>query len=360
METKHGSKPPTVLVRRSNAALHIILNRPEAINSLTFEMLLLIADEIAKATSEKTVKLVIFSGSGTKGFCAGGDIKIMARAIMEKNIEPVMLFLKVENEIDLAIHRFHKPVIVFADGITMGGGLGLSAGADIVAANETTRMAMPETRIGFFPDVGSTGWLFQKCGRGYPEFLGLTGYELLGPECVRIGLADCLIPSTRFDKALAAVIERSSELPNGRKAAADVLKEIIGPFIQPDIPAKADMDRWIETYFAGRTSVLDLLNDLKVCSDQNNLCEGVFARLSERSPLAVVTTLKCLRRDEHKDLAEVYESDLSVSRFLMTQHDFREGVRARLIDKDNRPQWDPESFEQATRLLNSQTGMGQP
>jgi enoyl-CoA hydratase/carnithine racemase len=115
------------------------------------------------------------------------------------------------------------------------------------------------------------------------------------------------------------------------------------------------MDRWIETYFADKTSVLDLLKDLKACSDQNNLCEGIFTRLSERSPLAVVTTLQCLRRDEHKDLVEVYESDLSVARFLMTQHDFREGVRARLIDKNDTPHWDPESFEQATRMLDIQT-----
>jgi len=358
MEKGDSPKQPAVFIRRTKAALHLILNRPEAINSLTLEMLQIIAAEIDKAGSDKAVKLVIFSGSGAKGFCAGGDIKIMAQAVMENNIEPAMRFLKVENELDLAIHGFHKPFVVFAHGVTMGGGLGLSAGADIVAANETTHMAMPETRIGFFPDVGSTGWLFQKCGRGYPEFLGLTGYELQGPECVRIGLADCLIPSARFDKALDAVIEHSPELPFGRKAAAAVLTEILGPFMQPEIPAKKDMDSWIETYFAGKSSVLDLLKDLKACSTQNDLCEGVFARLSERSPLAVVTTLQCLRRDEHKELAEVYESDLSVARFLMTQHDFREGVRARLIDKDDHPHWDPESFEQATRVLDLQTTMG--
>lgn len=358
MDTGNDSKKPVVLIRRTKAVLHLILNRPEAINSLTLEMLRIIAAEIDKAGSDNAIKLVIFSGSGAKGFCAGGDIKIMAQAVKENDIEPAISFLKVENDLDLAIHRFHKPVVVFAHGITMGGGLGLSAGADIVAANETTRMAMPETRIGFFPDVGATGWLFQKCGRGYPEFLGLTGYELWGPECVRIGLADCLIPSTRFDKALDAVIKNSSELPSDRTAAAAVIKEIIGPFMQPDIPANKDMDRWIETYFADKTSVLELLNDLKACSDETNLCEGIFARLSERSPLAVVTTLKCLRSDEHKDLAEVYESDLSVARFLMTQHDFREGVRARLIDKDDRPHWDPESFEQATRVLDIQTNIG--
>jgi enoyl-CoA hydratase/carnithine racemase len=348
-----------VLIRRTKAALHLILNRPEAINSLTLEMLQVIADEIAKAASEKAVKLVIFSGSGAKGFCAGGDIKIMAQAVTKNDFEPVMSFLKVENKLDLAIHNFNKPVVVFAHGVTMGGGLGLSAGADIVVANETTRMAMPETRIGFFPDVGSTGWLFRKCQKGYPEFLGLTGYELLGSECVRIGLADCLIPSLRFDEALDAVIERSSELPSDRTAAAAALMEILGPFMQSDIPAKKEMDRWIETYFADKTSVLDLLKDLKACSDQNDLCEGVFARLSERSPLAVVTTLQCLRRDEHKSLEEVYESDLSVARFLMTQHDFREGVRARLIDKDDHPHWDPESFEEATRLLEIKATIGQ-
>ncbi|KUG22336.1 enoyl-coa hydratase [hydrocarbon metagenome] len=359
MKTCNGPNPPTVLIRRTKAALHLILNRPEAINSLTLEMLQIITDEIAKAASEKAIKLIIFSGSGTKGFCAGGDIKIMARAVTKNDIEPVMSFLKVENKLDLAIHNFNKPVLVFAHGVTMGGGLGLSAGADIVVADETTRMAMPETRIGFFPDVGATGWLFKKCGKGYPEFLGLTGYELQGSECVRIGLADCLIPSMRLNDALDAVIERSYELLSERKAAAAVLKDILCPFMQMDIPVKKDMDRWIETYFADKTSVLDLLKDLKACSDQNDLCEGVFARISERSPLAVVTTLQCLRRDEHKNLAEVYESDLSVARVLMTQHDFREGVRARLIDKDDQPHWDPESFEQASRLLELQPAMGQ-
>lgn len=353
MHTDDNSMPPVVRVVRTRAALHLILNRPEAINSLTLEMLQIIASEIEKAGSDDAVKIVILSGAGAKGFCAGGDIKMMAQAVTGNDIGPVMRFLKVENDLDLFIHRFHKPVVVFAHGITMGGGLGLAAGADIVAANETTRMAMPETRIGFFPDVGATGWLFKKCGRGYPEYLGLTGYELLGGECVRVGLADCLIPAVNFDKALNTVIECSPELPDDRKAAASALRGVLGSFIQPDIPVNVDMDRWVEMYFAGKTSVLELLKDLKACSIQNELCEGVFARLSERSPLAVVTTLQCFRQNEYRDLAEVYENDLSVARFLMTGHDFREGVRARLIDKDDRPHWNPESFEQAVRVLRS-------
>lgn len=357
-KTASVSDPPAVLIRRAKASLHLILNRPESINSLTLEMLRVISGELEKAGAEEAVKLVIFSGNGTKGFCAGGDIKMMARGIIQNDIEPIMNFLKVENTLDLAIYNFHKPIVIFAHGVTMGGGLGLSAGADIVAVNETTRMAMPETRIGFFPDVGATCWLFQKCGKGYPEFLGLTGYELFGSECVRVGLANGLIPYNRFDDALDALIERSPELPSDRKRAAAALMKILGPFTQTDLPDKKEMDRWVKAYFAGKTSVPDLLKDLKACSDRNDLCEGVFARLSERSPLAVAATLRCLRRDEHKKLADVYESDLSVARFLMTQHDFREGVRARLIDKDDHPHWDPESFEEATRIIDRHIAAG--
>ncbi|HVN70903.1 MAG TPA: enoyl-CoA hydratase/isomerase family protein, partial [Desulfomonilia bacterium] len=119
------------------------------------------------------------------------------------------------------------------------------------------------------------------------------------------------------------------------------------PFEYEDIPDNPEMDQWVREYFSGKSSVLEILNDLSACSTQNDLCEGVFSRLSERSPSAVVVTMKCLRRDEGRDLAEVYKSDLKVARYLMAQHDFREGVRARLIDKDDRPQWDPDSFEKA-------------
>lgn len=112
------------------------------------------------------------------------------------------------------------------------------------------------------------------------------------------------------------------------------------------------MDGWVEEYFAGKSSVLDILSALKVCSTQNDLCEGVFSRLSERSPSAVVVTLRRLRGDEGRDLKDVFQSDLKVARYLMAQHDFREGVRARLIDKDDRPKWDPDSFEKAVLMEN--------
>ena len=336
-----------ILVERAHAVMHIILNRAEVINSLTLDMIRSIAATLEQARDDDAVRLVLFSGSGPRGFCAGGDIKLMARAVTEDNLEPAMQFLAEENDLDLAIHTYPKPVVVFAHGVTMGGGLGLCSGADLVVASETTRMAMPETRIGFFPDVGSTGWLFDKCKEGYPEFLGLTGYEMTGAECVRIGLAGCLVPSSGFAGAMEALKGRALSLPRDRKTAADQLREVLRPFVQADIPADPDMDQWVKDYFAGKSSVLDILSELRACSILNDLCEGVFSRLSERSPSAVFITLACLRRDEGRNLAEVFRDDLKVARFLMAQHDFREGVRARLVDRDDRPQWDPDTFEKA-------------
>jgi enoyl-CoA hydratase/carnithine racemase len=115
------------------------------------------------------------------------------------------------------------------------------------------------------------------------------------------------------------------------------------------------MDQWIENYFAGKSSVVDILDELSACSIRNDLCKGVFDRLSERSPSAVVATLKRLRRDEGRDLAEVFAADEEVARYLMKQHDFQEGVRARLIDRDDNPAWDPATFDQASRIEHLMT-----
>lgn len=351
LEAEFETTGGAVLIGRSPGLLHLALNRPEAINSLTLDMVRVMAHELEAAREDTDIRVVLVSGRGEKGFCAGGDIKIMARAAEENDIQPAMQFLMEENDLDLAVHLYPKPVVVLAHGITMGGGLGIAAGADIVVATETTHMAMPETRIGFFPDVGSTGWLFEKCGRGYPEFLGLTGYELKGTQCVRVGLTGCLIPTSGLSTAIAALSSHAPELASDRRAASAGIREILDPFILKDIPEAPEMDRWVEEYFAGKTSVTGILDELKDCVTQDNLCEGVFERLSERSPISVTVTLQCLRRNEGRDLREVYRSDLEVARYLMEQHDFKEGVRARLIDRDNRPQWDPDTFEKAAAML---------
>ncbi|HPI93466.1 MAG TPA: enoyl-CoA hydratase/isomerase family protein [Deltaproteobacteria bacterium] len=341
-----------VIVRRKDCAVHIILNRPDAINSLTLDMIRTIAGTLEKARSDDTVNLVVMSGMGERGFCAGGDIKTVAEAARTRSMQQAMAFFAEEYALDLAIHRYPKPVVVFAHGITMGGGLGLCAGADVVVATETTRMAMPETRIGFFPDIGATGWMFNTCRKpGYPEFLGLTGYEMAGRECVRIGFASCLVPSAVTEEALDKLMGGSLALTGLKKPAGDEVLTLLEPFADKDIPARPEMDRWVEEYFAGKSSVLGILRALRACSTESWLCGGVFERLSERSPSAVVATLRLLRHNEGRELAEVFDTDLGAARYLTALHDFREGVRARLIDKDDRPRWDPDSFEEAMLVV---------
>ncbi len=168
----------TVLFNIKKSMAEIILNRPDAINSLNTEMIKSITDYLNMALGNDQCRFILFYGSGNKGFCAGGDVKDLARKADKKLFDEVNLFFKKEYALDLMIHNSTKPIIVIADGVTMGGGLGIAAGADIVLATERTRMAMPEARIGFFPDVGATGWLFSRCPKGYPEYLSLTGYEM--------------------------------------------------------------------------------------------------------------------------------------------------------------------------------------
>jgi enoyl-CoA hydratase len=235
---------------------------------------------------------------------------------------------------------------VLADGITMGAGLGLAATADMVVTTERTRMAMPETRIGFFPDVGATGWMFSKCPDGYPEYLGLTGYEMVGAEAVRVGFATHLLGSKRLPEFIGVLERYSSNLAGTRTQAAQQLAGELDQFFEKDIRAKPDMDDWVSTYFCGKSSMTEIMDSLRQCSIQTQLCDGVFDRLAERSPTAVVLTLRLLRHNEGRAVEEVFQADLRAARFLLAHPDYVEGVRARLVDKDDKPQWQPGSIEE--------------
>jgi enoyl-CoA hydratase len=336
---------PEILIRKGPRMMSIVLNRPRVLNSLNLEMIRSIQNALDQVETDKGCGFVLLYGNGEKGFCAGGDVKALARAIREKSALRADLILKEEYDLLLRLHRFPKPVIVLSDGITMGAGLGLAAASDITVATERTRMAMPETRIGFFPDVGSTGWMFAKCPAGYPEYLGLTGYEMKGAETVRVGFATHLMPSGRLPELINILEGYETNLPNSKARASKELASKLEPFFEKKISAKTDMDEWVAAYFQGKSSLLEIIDSLRQCSIQTHLCDQVFERLAERSPTALAVTLKLLRHNEHRPLGEVFQTELAAARFILNHPDYLEGVRARLEDKDDNPRWQPETIE---------------
>ena len=324
----------------------VFLNRPRVINSLTLEMVRLLRLGLKEAQADPRVQFVLLTGAGNRGYCAGGDLKVLAANVRAGRCDLTERFLQEEYEVDLMVHRFPKPVIVLAHGITMGGGLGLAAGADIVVAGEDTRIAMPETRIGFFPDVGATGWLFARCPPGYPEYLGLTGYELEGAECVRLGLATCLTRDARLPELRHMLESFTGTLPGDRPAATQQLTGILEPWLEKNIPAHPELDAWVARHFAGKAGLKEIMASLSQCSLDDRWCQEVYQRLAERSPTALALTLKLLRLNEGRPLAEVFESEFRAGSWMIRQPDYLEGIRARLIDKDDRPRWQPASLEE--------------
>lgn len=335
-----------VTVDIQGGVMTITLNRPKALNSLSLAMIRQIRDALDEARSSDRIGLVLFRGAGGRAFCAGGDVKAVARAVMENRKDDAMRFFREEYALDLEIHRFPKTVMAVVDGITMGGGLGLAAGADIVVATENTLMAMPETRIGFFPDVGATGWMFDKCPRGYPEYLGLTGYEIKGTETLRLGFSTHYMESKDAARALSVLHENAGSFTGYKERVTKQVRDLLLPFIQPLTPQNNEMDAWVSDYFAGKTAMTDLLADLSQCSFYHDLCEGVFNRLSERSPTATVLTLKLLRHNEGRPLEDVFAAEAKAAEFILGHPDYLEGIRARLLDKDDHPRWRPSKFEE--------------
>ncbi|MGO8762960.1 MAG: enoyl-CoA hydratase/isomerase family protein [Desulfobaccales bacterium] len=339
----HQTESP-VLVQRTPGLMGLVLNRPRVLNTLNQEMIGLLSRGLEEALAAADVRLVVICGAGDRGFCAGGDLKELTGAVQAGAVHRADQFFQDEYALDLMLHQCPKPVVVLAQGITMGGGLGLAAGADIVVATETTRMAMPETRIGFFPDVGGTGWLFTKCPPGYPEYLALTGYELVGAECVRLGLATHLVDSGRLPELRQALKNCAGELPVDKQAAVEKLEQVLARFTRRDIPPNPELDAWVAEHFAGKASLGEIMAGLHQCSLELNLCQEVFRRLGERSPTALAVTLQLLRANEGRPLREVFHREALAAHFMITHPDYLEGIRARIIDKDDQPRWQPDSI----------------
>jgi enoyl-CoA hydratase/carnithine racemase len=343
---KEDNKAVSVLCHRHSFMMTIELNRPHALNSLDLCMIRKIRACMDEAMAHNRYRFVLICGRGEKAFCAGGDIKAIANAVKSNDLKKAKDFFAEEYALDFLIHRFPKPVIVMAHGITMGGGLGLAAGADFVIATRHTAMAMPETRIGFFPDVGATGWMFKKCPEGYPEFLALTSYHMVGSECVRLGFASHLAQDGKFP-TLRERFECATEpeiLP--QDGLLPFLRDVVKSCAVDCIAPKPEMDHWVKTCFAGKATIQQITESLATCYYEQSYCEDFFALMKERSPTALMLTLTLLRQNEGQPLEDIFRNDLRSVEFIIRHPDFLEGVRARIFDKDDNPQWNPPTIEE--------------
>ena len=339
-----------MVIEQSGQVLAITLNRPQAINSLNLEMVRLLQAALEIARKDAKVHFVLLKGAGERGFCAGGDLKNLAQAVQAGEAWRADQFFQEEYALDLTVHEFPKPVVVLADGVTMGGGLGLAAGADLVIATERTRIALPETRIGFFPDVGATGWLFTKCPPGYPEFLALTGYEILGAECLRLGLATDFANSSQLTLIQEALRNFSIPLPKNRQQAAALLRSELAIFLEePGFPV-CELDQWVAEHFQGRKTLPEIIDSLSTCSLESMVCREVFDHLAERSPTALDLTIKLLRHNEGQPLVQVFAAEAQAAAFIVRHPDYVEGIRARLLDKDDQPKWSPATIAELEPL----------
>lgn len=340
MVSQEANRRP-VLVQDFAQVRHFLLHRPHALNALTLEMVRLLHDGLEEAAADDKVSLVLLSGEGVRGFCAGGDVKALAAQVGAGAVEEACRFFREEYALDLLVHRFPKAVAALADGITMGGGLGLIAGADVVVATERTRMAMPETAIGFFPDVGATGWLFARCPPGYPEFLALTGFEVEGAEAVRLGLATHLVRTPRLPALRAALEAFPVRLPRD-KAAVPQVGQCVDSFAEPRPPANPAQDAWVARHFAGKAAIAAIIASLSDCPPgESARSRAARKALIEHSPTALALTLQLLRRHAGRPLEEVFAGELAAACQMVGHPDYREGIRAKLIDRDDRPRWQP-------------------
>ena len=309
----------------------IRLNRPKAINALNTAMCAAMLQALDAWESDPQVEAVLIDHAEGRGFCAGGDIRMIAESGAGDGREAAEFF-RIEYRLNHRLFTYEKPVVAFADGITMGGGVGISQPARFRVATENTKFAMPETGIGLFPDVGG-GWYLSRLPGRMGEFLALTGHRLDGAECLALGLATHYLPAARLDAAKAAMA-----------ADPQAIETMLAGQALPPPVAKiqahaADIDR----LFAG-DSVEDVLALL--AADSGEWAETQLAALRTKSPTSMKVALRLVREGRARpSFAEEMAQEYAIGTRVARSHDFVEGVRALIIDKDNAPQWNPATLE---------------
>lgn len=327
----------------------ITLNRPQALNALSLPMIRALTSCLLAWRDDASVQAVAIRGSNKLGpfggFCAGGDIRFFHQAVLHGNAQLEDFFTE-EYRLNHLIHSYPKPYIAFMDGIVMGGGMGISQGASIRIVTERTKMAMPETNIGLFPDVGG-GYFLSRCPGRSGEWLALTGDMISPQEALALDLADGFMASERLVQAWEALgtldFSRETPLPDW------VATYLIADCAQP--PRAIDE---IDAYFSLGT-VSDIIKALEAAP--SGWARHTAATLRQRSPLMLHVVLEHIRRARHMTLPDDLRMERDMVRHCFNTHHLGrfgvntetvEGIRALAVDKDHRPKWNPARIEEVT------------
>jgi enoyl-CoA hydratase/carnithine racemase len=339
-----------IVTRVANQIGFIELDRPKALNALTHGMVSAMHATLDAWREDPDVLAVIVRSTNTRAFCAGGDVRALYDTYRNGEQHAVDMFFIDEYRLDHAIFTYPKPYIAFMNGIVMGGGMGISQGAHrtggLRVVSGSTRMAMPETRIGLFPDVGM-GWFLARTRGATGRYMAVTGELISSADARYAGLADVMLDESLWPALFDALQTESF-------ATGDEVVERIRREAQAHDPgshesessALASTRAWIDRHFA-QPDVPHILASLEAAARGDNghvdgaaadWAEGMIGVLRERSPLSMAVSLEVVSRSEGP-MADCLRRDLDLTRSSFAQGDVLEGIRARLIDKDDRPQW---------------------
>jgi enoyl-CoA hydratase/carnithine racemase len=303
---------------------HITLNRPDALNALTLPMIDAIAAQLSAWERRVDIKAIVIKGAGGRAFCAGGDVKALHAAKARGDLQLLEDFYRREYTLNYRLATYPKPIVAVMDGITMGGGAGIALNCSHPIVTHKTLFAMPECRIGLFPDVGAAHFL-NKCSRAVTLALGLTGLSLRGPGVIKVGLADRFIGSGRVDEIRFDNLDALA-LPVESAGIEQILPQI-------------------ETVFS-LASVDEILTALKARRDAWGA--ETLKLMAEHSPTSLKVTFAHLTRSRGQSLQSILATDFRLAQHFVAGHDFWEGVRAHFIDRNGVPQWQPESVTAVT------------
>ncbi|MHC0055779.1 enoyl-CoA hydratase/isomerase family protein [Actibacterium sp. D379-3] len=321
-----------VIVSREGSLGRLHLNRPRAINSLTLEMVRLIDRGLTEFEGDDSIASVLITGAGERGLCAGGDIIALYESGKAGDSQATAFWAE-EYRLNARIGSYPKPYVAFMDGITMGGGVGVSAHGSHRIVTDRTRLAMPETGIGFFPDVGGT-WILGRAAGEVGTYIGLTGASFGAADAIYAGFADDYMLAARLPELIAKL----AGLPAG--AGTDAVDQAIEALAEPPAPAGLAQNRAaIDAAFAGDT-VEQILADL--AAQGTEFAQKTHETLLRKSPTSLKITLQLLRAARASaSLEACLNREFAATGPILAGADFYEGVRAAVIDKDRNPHWSP-------------------